>query len=211
MGDKTFYGAGLTVDTKSKFTVVTQFITNTGTASGTLQQINRFYVQNGKVIPNSQTQITGIDATNAITENFCKQQKSVFGDTDTFDAKGGLQKMGQAFSTGMVLVMSIWDDQKANCLWLDSTYPVGGDVTKPGVSRGPCPANSGVPKTVESQYPGSSVTFSNIKYGDLNSTFSAGTTTTGSGSGTGTGTGTGSSASPSASSGSGSSGATAAK
>jgi cellulose 1,4-beta-cellobiosidase len=37
----------MTVNTNEVFTVVTQFLTNTGTASGTLNQIKRFYVQNG--------------------------------------------------------------------------------------------------------------------------------------------------------------------
>ena len=178
MGDTSFYGAGLTVDTKSKFTVVTQFVTDSGTSTGTLTSINRFYVQNGKVIPNSMSKITGIDATNAITDKFCAQQKTAFGDTNTFAAKGGLKKMGQAFSqgAGMVLVMSIWDDQKAHCLWLDSEYPVDADASKPGVSRGPCPTSSGVPADVEKQYPGSSVTFSNIKWGEINSTYTGAAT-----------------------------------
>lgn len=182
MGDTGFYGTGLTVDTKSKFSVVTQFITDDGTATGNLAQISRFYVQNGNVVPNSMTNIAGIDGTNAISEQFCKQQKTAFGDADTFDTMGGLQKMGQVFSQGqgMVLVMSIWDDYKANCLWLDSEYPVGGNPSTPGIGRGPCPANSGVPATVEAQYPRSSVTFSNIKWGDIDSTFSG---TSGSGSG----------------------------
>ena len=36
MGDKTFYGPGLKVNTNSKFTVVTQFITSGNTATGAL-------------------------------------------------------------------------------------------------------------------------------------------------------------------------------
>lgn len=36
---------------------------------------------------------------------------------------------------GMVLVMSIWDDTVANCLWLDSNYPIDADPTLPGISR----------------------------------------------------------------------------
>jgi cellulose 1,4-beta-cellobiosidase len=53
MGVDSFYGTGKTVDTSKPLTVVTQFITEGGKDNGVLQQIKRFYVQNGKVIPNS--------------------------------------------------------------------------------------------------------------------------------------------------------------
>ena len=62
MGVTDFYGKGLTVDTSQKFTIVTQFISDDGTTDGNLAEIRRFYVQNGKVIPNSNVKITGIDA-----------------------------------------------------------------------------------------------------------------------------------------------------
>jgi len=42
MGDTSFYGKGMTVDTSKVFTVVTQFIGNP------LTEIKRFYVQGGK-------------------------------------------------------------------------------------------------------------------------------------------------------------------
>ena len=42
MGDTTFYGKGLTVDTSKVFTVVTQFI------GDPLTEIKRYYVQGGK-------------------------------------------------------------------------------------------------------------------------------------------------------------------
>jgi cellulose 1,4-beta-cellobiosidase len=53
MGDMEFYGTGKTVDTSKPFTIVTQFVTADGTDTGALSAINRFYVQGGKVIPNS--------------------------------------------------------------------------------------------------------------------------------------------------------------
>jgi cellulose 1,4-beta-cellobiosidase len=87
--------------------------------------------------------------------------------------------MNAAFSQGLVLVLSLWDDYYANMLWLDSTYPVGG--TAPGDARGTCPTTSGVPATVEAASPGANVIYSNIKFGTINSTFTAGTTTTGGG------------------------------
>jgi cellulose 1,4-beta-cellobiosidase len=173
-GNTGFYGAGKTVDTKSKFTVVTQFITNDGTATGTLTEIKRFYVQNGVVIPNSQSTISGTSG-NSITSAYCSAQKTAFGDTDDFTKHGGLANMGKALAGGMALVMSVWDDHAVNMLWLDSTYPT--DSTKPGAARGSCATTSGVPKDVEANVPNSSVTYSNIKVGPIGSTYSAGSST----------------------------------
>ncbi|KAA8565609.1 hypothetical protein MFRU_006g01890 [Monilinia fructicola] len=177
MGDTSFYGAGLKVDTNKVFTVVTQFITNDGTTSGTLSEIRRFYVQNGVVVPNSQSKITGVTG-NSITDSFCAAQKTAFGDTNEFATKGGLATMSKALAKGMVLVMSIWDDHSANMLWLDAPYPASKSPSAAGVTRGTCSASSGAPADVEANSPGASVTYSNIKWGPINSTY------TGSGSGT---------------------------
>lgn len=161
-GDETFYGKGKTVDTSSKFTVVTQFIGNP------LTEIKRFYVQKGKTIANSQTKIAGTTG-NSITTAFCDAQKAAFGDQYTFKTHGGMQSMSNAMSKGMVLVMSLWDDHYANMLWLDSTYPT--DQTKVGAKRGSCATSSGVPADVESQSPDATVTYSNIRFGPIGSTF----------------------------------------
>jgi len=172
-GNTTFYGpgSGYTVDTTKKVTVVTQFI-----ASGSsLSEIKRFYVQNGVVIPNSQSTISGVTG-NSITQSYCNAQKSAFGDQNVFNQKGGLTQMGNALSS-MVLVMSLWDDHYANMLWLDSTYPVG--ATNPGSARGSCAATSGVPSDIETNAGNSNVIFSNIKFGTIGSTFgSTGSSTT---------------------------------
>ncbi|KDR74837.1 hypothetical protein GALMADRAFT_141167 [Galerina marginata CBS 339.88] len=173
MGDTSFYGAGLTVDTTKKFTVVTQFITDTGTATGTLSEIRRFYVQNGKTIANSNVNIPGMSsAYNSITTQFCNDQKAAFGDTTDFQDKGGLPGMSTGMAAGMVLVLSVWDDHAVDMLWLDSDYPTTSDPTAPGVARGTCPTNSGDPPTIETSEANASVTFSNIKFGDIGSTFS---------------------------------------
>ncbi|KIK52078.1 carbohydrate-binding module family 1 protein [Collybiopsis luxurians FD-317 M1] len=178
LGDTSFYGPGMTVDTTKPFTIVTQFISSNNQSSGTLSAIRRLYVQNGQVIQNSMTNIAGIDATNEISTQFCQQQKTAFGDTDTFDQKGGLTGMGTALNDGMVLVLSLWDDYAVNMLWLDSTYPTDG--TKPGDFRGTCATSSGVPATVESQSPNAQVIYSNIKVGAIGSTYStSGTSPTG--------------------------------
>ncbi|KAJ7823413.1 cellulase [Mycena olivaceomarginata] len=186
MGDTSFLGPGKTVDTNSKFTVVTQFVA----PSGTLTEIRRLYVQNGKVINNSNTNIAGISpAVNSITDAFCNAQKTAFGDTNSFESRGGLAAMGKALARGMVLALSIWDDHTAGMYWLDSTYPTDASASKPGVVRGPCSTTSGDPKTVESTEGSNQVIFSNIKFGDIGTTFSS--------TGTGTGTGTGGSSSTS--------------
>jgi len=182
-GNKTFYGPGMTVNTNQKFTVVTQFVTTTGTSSGTLNQINRFYVQNGVVIPNSYTSVTGITATNSINTQYCTQEATAFGDTTTsFANKGGLPAISKSMANGMVLVMSLWDDYFADMLWLDSTYPT--NSTALGAARGTCATTSGVPATVESANANAQVIYSNIKFGTIGSTFSAGSTTTTAGGGT---------------------------
>jgi len=79
--------------------------------------------------------------------------------------------MGEALKRGMVLVMSLWDDHYARMLWLDSDYPTDLPSNAPGVHRGPCATTSGDPKDVEENSPHAKVVFSNIRYGDINSTF----------------------------------------
>ena len=171
MGDQSFFGPGKTVDTNQKFTVVTQFHTSDNTTTGTLSEIRRIYVQNGQVIQNSKVNIPGMPADDSITDAFCNAQKTTFGDTNSFEQRGGLATMGNAFEQGMVLVMSLWDDYAVDMLWLDSDYPPGKNVSAPGVARGSCATTSGVPANVESQSPDASVTFSNIKFGAIGSTF----------------------------------------
>jgi len=171
MGAQTFFGRNLKVDTTKPVTVVTQFVTSDGTANGQLTEIRRVYVQNGQVIPNSAANFTGIKPYNSISDSFCTDQKNLFGDKNAFEAQGGLQGMGNALANGMVLVMSLWDDHAANMLWLDSNYPSNATATKPGIARGNCPTNSGVPSQVESEYPNSNVKVSNIKFGDIGSTY----------------------------------------
>jgi cellulose 1,4-beta-cellobiosidase len=107
-GNRTFYGpgSGFTVDTNQKVTVVTQFLTG---SNGALSEIKRFYVQNGKVIPNSQSTIAGVSG-NSITADYCSAQKSVFGDTNSFADKGGMSGSSSMLAKPMVLVMSLWDD-----------------------------------------------------------------------------------------------------
>lgn len=105
MGDTTFYGPGDTIDTSSKFTVVTQFIED----GGELSAIKRYYVQNGVVYANSDSSIPGVTG-NEITTAFCDAQKTAFNDTNVFDERGGMTQIGKALAGEMVLVLSLWDD-----------------------------------------------------------------------------------------------------
>lgn len=70
--------------------------------------------------------------------------------------------------------MSLWDDYSVDMLWLDSTYPTTKSPSVPGVGRGPCSTTSGNPADVESQHGNAKVIFSNIKVGDLGSTYGNG-------------------------------------
>ena len=159
-----FYGPGMTIDTNSKFTVVTQFVGSPVTA------INRQYVQNGKVIAQTKTNVPGLTG-NSITADFCTAQKNVFGDTNSWDQHGGLPQMSLALEAPMVLVLSLWDDYYSNMLWLDSTYPT--TDTGPGAARGSCGTDSGVPASVEQQSPNAKVIYSNIKFGPIGSTYAS--------------------------------------
>lgn len=184
MGNQSFYGPGKTIDTTKPLTVVTQFVTSDNTASGDLVEIRRKYVQGGKVWDQPVSNVAGISG-NSITDTFCKNQKSVFGDTDDFTKKGGLKAMGKAFDDGMVLVMSLWDDYDVNMHWLNSPYPTDADPSKPGVGRGDCSITSGKPADVESKYPGATVVYSNVRTGPFGSTFSGSQQPGGPGTGSG--------------------------
>lgn len=179
-GDQTFYGPGssFAVDSSKPLTYVTQFITDDGTDNGNLVEIRRVYVQNGKVISNSQTNLPGMENWDSITDDMCAEQKVVFGDADDHAEKGGLQRMGDSMDRGHVLVMSLWDDHDASMLWLDGNYPLDKDPSEPGVSRGPCPDDSGDPQDMENNFPDSTVKYFNIKIGPIGSTYPGGTPAT---------------------------------
>jgi len=171
MGNTTFLGKGMLIDTTKPFTVVTQWLTADNTDNGPVSEIKRFYVQNGHVVANSDTNISGMKNYNSITDQYCNDQKTKFGDKNDFEAKGGLKGVGTSFEKGMVLVMSLWDDHEVFMLWLDSDYPTTAPTTQPGIARGACSTSSGKPDDVEKNSPNSNVIYSNLKYGAIGSTF----------------------------------------
>jgi cellulase len=145
--EKDYYGPGLKVDTSKPFTVVTQFPAK----NGVLQQIVRKYVQNGKVIENAAINVTG-----PIDDTFCAKNGA-----DTFMKLGAMKGMGESMARGMVLAMSIWWDEGGFMNWLDSG------------NAGPCSATEGDPKVIPSIEKDPAVTFSQIKWGEIGSTFAA--------------------------------------
>lgn len=176
MGATDFYGPGpsFAVDSTKKITVVTQFITSDGTDDGELVEIRRLYVQDGKLIQNANsTALHGEDNNNVMTDGFCDAQKSVFEDPNAFKDKQGLKSMGEALKRGMVLTLSVWDDFSTQMRWLDATWPPDRSPTAPGVARGPCDDSSGNPAIVRPASRDSYVSYTNIKYGELGSTYSA--------------------------------------
>ena len=67
--------------------------------------------------------------------------------------------MGKALKHGMVMVLGLWNDPSDYNNWLDSD------------EEGPCGKKEGKPSKIKSQHPGTSVTFSNIRWGDIDSTY----------------------------------------
>jgi len=177
MGDTSFYGRGsdYKIDSSKPVTVVTQFLTHDGTDTGELSEVRRFYVQDGAVIENSEATILGPGAGNSITDDFCSKQKSKFGDLNDFAAKGALRDMGAALERGMVLVLSLWDDTDVSMLWLDAAYPSNQPLRKPGVLRGPCPSDAtSEPNYLRATVPDAHAAFSQIKVGEIGSTYGSG-------------------------------------
>lgn len=172
-----FYGPGpeFTVNSLLPMTVVTQFLTTDGTDSGDLSEIKRIYIQNNNVFFTPSVTLpsatTGEDVRyDTISDEFCADSRVAFNETHNgFKDHGGMKAMGLSMDRGQVLVMSLWDDHYANMLWLDSTYPV--DSTKASDIRGPCSTDSGKPTDVEVNHADAYVIFSDIKYGNIGTTF----------------------------------------
>ncbi|KAI2610532.1 glycoside hydrolase family 7 protein [Hypoxylon sp. NC1633] len=160
MGNQDFYGAGKTLDTSKKFTVVTQFAEN---------KFSQFFVQNGKKIVIPGSTFEGFPADASITPEYCTAEYTTFGDRNRFEEVGGWSKLNEVLDIPVVLVMSIWDDHYANMLWLDSSYPPE-KTGQPGGDRGDCSPDSGVPSDVEASVPNAQVVWSNIRFGPIGST-----------------------------------------
>ena len=153
-------------------TVVTQFLTADGSDSGPVTEIRRKYVQGSTVVENAASTF-GSKSFDSLSDDFCAAAKTLFTDPNTYQRLGGMKQLDGPFDKGMTLVMSLWDDAAASMLWLDSDYPTDADPSKPGVARGPCSVDSGKPADERRKTPSSYVAFSNIRYGEIDSTYSA--------------------------------------
>lgn len=171
MGDTNFLGPGsqFTIDTTRPFSQTTQFITDDNTDTGKLVEVRRVYVQDGKVFNNSHASVGSLTQ-DSITDAGCDAQKTLFGETNDYKAKGSLDAMGGALGRGMTLVLSIWDDDQSHMLWLDSEDPPTKPPSAPGVKRGPCATTSGVPSELRSKYGNAYVKYLDFKWGAIGST-----------------------------------------
>ncbi|KAI0009545.1 glycoside hydrolase family 7 protein [Xylariaceae sp. FL0662B] len=148
VGNATYYGPGGVIDTRRPFTVTTQFLTS----MGSMNEIRRWYVQDGRAIANARVSSATIPPGDSIKMSHCQAVGAMF------EQLGGLAHMGQALDRGMVLVFSIWNDDAQFMNWLDSA------------GSGPCTRTEGDPEIIRANHADTSVTFSNIRWGDIGST-----------------------------------------
>lgn len=154
IGNKGFYGAGpeFTINTLRDFTVITQFVAN---KKGELDEIRRRYIQDGKYIESPTVKIPGRPEVSIMDDEYC----AATGGARRFEELGGMAEMGDALSRGMVLCFAIWWDEGGFMSWLD-----GGDV-------GPCVGDEGKPSNILKVEANPEVTFENIRWGEIGSTF----------------------------------------
>ncbi|CZT53202.1 related to Endoglucanase 1 [Rhynchosporium secalis] len=152
-----YYGeqAQAEVDTKRPFTVVTSFPAN---KRGKLTSIQRKYIQDGKIISNAVVNLPDRAKKDFLDDAYCQENP---GGTRRFTELGGLEEMGEAMSRGMVLALSVWYDVTGFMNWLDSG------------SSGPCNATEGNPEVIKKIQPDAAVQFSEIKWGEIGSTYKA--------------------------------------
>ncbi|KAK3343277.1 concanavalin A-like lectin/glucanase domain-containing protein [Neurospora tetraspora] len=157
-GVESFYGpssSSSVINSSKKFTVTTQFLTDTGREDGILVEIRRLWHQGGKLIKNTAIAVEEGFSTDSVSTKFCEKTAS------WSVQRGGLKAMGEAIGRGMVLVFSIWADDWGFMNWLDAE------------GNGPCSATEGDPKLILRNKPDARVTFSDIRWGEVGSTFNA--------------------------------------
>ena len=165
MGSKNFYGPEMTVDSTQTFTLVAQFITSDDTDDGDLQEIKRFFVQGGTVIPDTTSTYT---ESSSISDEYCAQLTNWTGDKNHHEDVGGLKMMGEAFDRGMVLALSLWDDASGGLQWLDGIL---GNEGEPGALRGRCGEDAiRNVDTLRDTYGTATITYSNIRFGPIRTT-----------------------------------------
>jgi cellulose 1,4-beta-cellobiosidase len=147
-----FYGPSKTIDTTKKFTVVTQFISDNGADSGNLKEVRRLWIQGGKLIQTPNKQLSNGTATvetNILNDGTCTNSEG-------YAANGGDAGFTASFKRSAVMVMSLWTDGSMS--WLDEGN--NGDCDPPGGEAAVKEANAN-----------SYLEFSNIRYGDIDTTY----------------------------------------
>lgn len=155
LGNPDYYGPGGEVDTNRPYTVVTQF----PEVNGLMTEIRRLYVQDGRVIQNAAVNIEGPPVQNFMDDNYCLNKPG----SERYMELGGMGAMGGALTRGMVLAFSIWWDEGGFMQWLDGASS----------GSGPCNATEGDPKEIVKIEPNPAVVFSNVKWGEIDSTYKA--------------------------------------
>lgn len=150
--DTQYYGLDMIVDTSRPFSVVTQFPAD---ESGVLTSYKRLYIQDGNVIETPAVNVSGVGQT-FMDDAYCTEL-----DADRYMALGATEGMGASMSRGMVLVFSLWWDDSTFMEWLDQASS----------GAGPCNATEGNPTVIQSVQPDTQVTFSKIRWGDIDSTY----------------------------------------
>jgi cellulase len=153
VGHPDYYGtdSSFQVDTSRPFTVVTQFPAD---QDGTLIEYHRLYVQDGKVHRQPASTLPGVPNINYANDEFCEATGS-----ERYMDLGATAQMGNALTRGMVLAMSVWWDAGNGMEWLNSG------------EAGPCSIEEGHPDYITEIQPDTSVTFSNMRWGEIGSTF----------------------------------------
>jgi hypothetical protein len=147
-----FYGPSKTIDSTKKFTVVTQFISDSGADSGNLKEVRRLWIQGGKLIQTPNKRIwNGTDnvETNVLNDETCKNSQQ-------YGSHGGDSAFSASFKRNAVLAMSLWTD--GSMAWLDEGG--NGECSSPGGKEPIINANRN-----------SYLEFSNIKFGDIDTTY----------------------------------------
>lgn len=177
-GAHDFYGPGpqFKIDSTKPVTVITQFITEDGTDTGALKEMRRLYKQGDTIIKNpAASYSTASKQYTALSDDMCKVQMDYFTDRyDVFSSRGGMKGMGEAMNRSLVLVLSLWDDEEVGMKWLDATDPFPIPSGKHGAHRGRCNQTEGDAKVVQKKHPGANVLYSDIRYGDIGSTYGPG-------------------------------------
>merc|ERR1711988_484894 len=155
-------------------------ITHDGTDTGNLTEMRRFYIQDNKTYYNPMPSYgpgPHGEKYQSLSDDTCHVQMNNFTDHwDVFSGKGGISGMGEAMRRKMALVFSLWDDDEVGMIWLDATDPMPpkGKSPKAGALRGSCNQTSGNASIVEKAHPNAYVIYSDVRYGEIGSTYGPG-------------------------------------